>query len=479
MGTSFIQRITSIAAWGTLCAFFSLFVGSGAIVLALFLLVLLFGVIAIMLGPQFIAASWLVGSPTIFGFPNEILRPLPFVTMERLMLILLIAMIFLKNAFSKQKVQWLSIEIIILVFLVIALINLSFHTNKLSLSLDGWLWLQYMMPMASFIISRRIKWSEQGVKTLLIILTLTGVFVAVTGILQALFNINVFTMNYQNVTSGHSARAYGTFSNAHTYIATLFIFLTVTLLQYNLYKDAFVRFALLIAMAVMAVGIILGETRAPWIGAALAFAIIFVKHPQARPLMLIGGVFAFFAGMIIFVVMIDHMDSFMQRVTNLSTLAGRAAVWATAVNMIADNPIIGLGFGYDTFSIHKSEYITGIGSLSAQYAVYLAVPHNEYIHVAVMMGIPGVVLFVMILTRLVKLMFQIFHMPNETPFRRHLALYVAAITIALMFNSLFSDTYIQDYFWMLTYFLAGIAAGNLDLINKRSEDSLYGELNHD
>ncbi len=31
--------------------------------------------------------------------------------------------------------------------------------------------------------------------------------------------------------------------------------------------------------------------------------------------------------------------------------------------------------------------------------------------------------------------------------------------IGLLFNSMFSDTYVQDYFWMLTYFLAGLVAG--------------------
>ena len=447
--------------------FFSLFVGSGAIVLGAIIIALLYIVIAVMLGPQFVAASWLIGSPTIFGFPNEILRPLPFVTMERLLLVLLIAMVFLKYAFSKEKIRWLSLEITIVIFLVYALINLLLHTNMLMLSQDGWLWIQYLLPMASFIISRRIQWSEQGLKILLAVLSFTGVFIATTGILQSKFGINVFTMNYQTITSGHTVRAYGTFSSAHTYVATLFIFLTITLLQFNIYKDAFIRSILLMAMAVIAVGIIFGETRGPWIGAAIAFLIIFVKHPKSRPLMLLGGLVGVFVGMAVFVIMIDHLDSFIARVTNVSTLAGRAAVWATAANMIFDNPVFGVGFGSASFAMHKAEYITGIGSLTAQYAVYLSVPHNEYIHVAVMLGIPGLILFLLILLRLLKLMFHVFNTENENDLRRHLALYTGAIVIALMFNSFFSDTYIQDYFWMLTYFLAGIAAGNIEFIGKK------------
>ena len=123
---------------------------------------------------------------------------------------------------------------------------------------------------------------------------------------------------------------------------------------------------------------------------------------------------------------------------------------------------------------NKAEYITGIGSLTAQYAVFHGVPHNEYLHVAVMLGVSGLILFLMILIRLIKLMFQIFRDNGESVLRRHLALYTAAIFIALMFNSFFSDTFIQDYFWVLAFFLAGIAAGNLDLPARQAVSSGHG-----
>ena len=467
MGTGLLQRLTSIAAWGGLCTLFSLFVSSGAILLGGLILAILIGVIAVMLGPQFIAAAWMIGSPTVFGFPNEILRGLPFVTMERLMLFVLIAMVFIRYAFSKQKTRWLPLETTILIFLVYALLNLAAHTSAASYRQDGWLWIQYVLPMASFIVSRRIEWSDKGLKTLLAALTLTGVFVAIAGILQSRFGVNIFTRNYQSITAGHTARAYGPFSSAHTFVASLFIFLTISLLQYSIYKDKLLRLLLILAMAIMAVGIIFGISRAPWIGAALAFIVIFIKHPQARPLILVGLFIVFVAGIGISIMLADQLGGIVGRVFDIGTLQGRAAVWATAVNMVSDHPFFGVGFGSTTYSDNKAEYITGIGSLTAQYAAYLGVPHNQYLYVAVLLGISGLILFLMILIRLVKLMFQVFHDNNETSLRRCLALYVGAIIIALMFNSFFSDTYLQDYFWVLAYFLAGIAAGNVDYLSRR------------
>lgn len=468
MVSGLLQRLTSLVLWVTVSLFFSLFIGSGAIMLSAAILAILFGVIAVMLGTQFIAAGWFIGSPTIFGFPNELLRSLPFVTMERLLFAVLVVMLFLQYAFSKRKTQWLPLEVTIVVFLSYALISLALHTNSILYRQDGWLWVQYLLPMAGFIVSRRIAWSEKGLINFLAMLTFTGVFVAIIGILQSRFGINVFTMNYQTIVSGHVGRAYGTFSSAHTFVATLFIFLTITLLQYTIYKDKFIRFLLIVAIGIIGLGIILGQSRAPWIGAALAFIIIFIKHPPARPLMLVGGFTGFFIGLAFFALLIDYLDSFISRITNIGTLEGRAATWATALNMISDNPVFGVGFGATSYALNKIEYITGIGSLTAQYAVYLGIPHNEYIHVAVMLGVTGLVLFLMILLRLVKLMFQIFNNRNENELRRHLALYVGAIVIGLMFNSFFSDTYMQDYFWVLTYFLAGIAAGNLDRISVRT-----------
>ena len=475
MVAGFLHRLTSVAMWGTLCFFFSIFVSSGAIIMGAAILAILFGIIALMLGAQFIAAGWFIGSPTVFGFPNEILRALPFVTMERLLFVVLVGMVFLQYAFSKRKTQWLPLEISILVFLIYAFVNMALHTDMDMVRRDGWLWVQYLLPMGSFIVSRRIEWSEKALKSLLAALTFTGVFVAVIGVMQSQFGINLFTMNYQTITSGHTGRAYGTFSNAHTFVATLFIFLTITLLQFSIYKDAIIRSILIVAMGIIALGIVLGASRAPWIGAALAFVIIFIKHPQARPLMLIGGIVAILVGLFFFVSLLDHLDGFIKRVTNLGTLKGRAAVWATAANMIADKPFFGIGFGAESFALHKPEYITGIGPLSAQYAVYLAIPHNEYLHVAVLLGITGLILFLLILIRLVKLMFQIFHNKNENNLRRHLALYVGAIIVGLMFNSFFSETYMQDYFWVLTYFLAGIAAGNLDMLTRQAHENKHGD----
>ena len=147
---------------------------------------------------------------------------------------------------------------------------------------------------------------------------------------------------------------------------------------------------LILAMAIMAVGIIFGVSRAPWIGAALAFIVIFIKHPQSRPLMLVGVFIIFVAGIGISIVLADHLGQIVSRVFDIGSLQGRAAAWATAVNMVSDHLFFGVGFGSTTYADNKAEYITGIGSLSAQYAVFHQDMHNEaYTYTRQTLGYPA------------------------------------------------------------------------------------------
>lgn len=457
---AFLRRSASLALWGGLSGLFALFLGMGSVALGAAILLMPLLLLTILAGPQFIMLLWLVGSPTIYNIFNQVLKALPFITMERLLFVLLVGVLTVRAAFAGGKRQpRLRLETLIVVFLAYMLGNLAVHTNEVLLRNDLWFFLQYAMPMLVFGISRRIQWSERGIRILLACLTATGLLLTLIGILQSVFGLTIFTQDYQDVTAGHVGRAYGTFSNAHTYIATLFILLTVTVFQFGAYRDGLVRFGLLGALLLMAVGIVLGQTRAPWGGAALALFIIMLRDRSVRPLLVAGAVLASIAGAVLVVVMIDQLGAFVDRVTNLHTMAGRLATWATALNMVFHNPACGVGFGADAFEMNKPEYITGVGSLSAQYAVYLSIPHNEYLHVAVLLGIPGLVLFVAILVGVVKLMFSIHADPDSPPLRRRMGLYAGAIIIGLMFNSLFSDTYVQDYFWMLAWFLAGFVAG--------------------
>lgn len=468
------RRVTSLLVWGGVTGLFSLSIVTGNLILSALILSSVLLVNAMLVGPHLFVYLWLIGQPTFFVFINQVLKNLPFVTMERIMLLVLLGMMIMRVVFVKIKHPRLThLEYLMIAYLSYALISLTMTTSSIKIRLDLWFFMQYAIPMLMFIISSRIDWSERNIRMLLASFTLMGILLAVMGILQVFFGVGMFTADYQTVTGGHMSRAHGAFTNAHTYSATLLIFFILTLLQYGLYRDSLVRFALIAAMLFMTVGIILGQTRGPWLGFVLALFIVYLNDRNIRTVMAIGGMTALIAGIIVLISM-TGLGFLEDRVSNVGTIAGRITTWATAVNMIAHHPVFGVGFGSEAFILHKNEYLSGIGSLSAQNAVHLGVPHNEYIHVAVQLGITGLLMFLGILYSLVRLMLRVHKDVENHSINRQLGAYTGAILIGLLFNSMFSDTFLQDYFWMLAFFLAGLAVGKPQDLDSRQRHLAYG-----
>lgn len=471
-----LRTTIAFVFWTGLAAFFSLALGAGNLVVVVLIVSALALLLIIMAGPQCIVGIWLFGAATVFPIANQILSALPFITMERLMFALIVGVVAIK-AILRRGVQRkvIGLEVAIACFLIYATLSLFSATSKASFTHDVWFLLQYAIPMFMFMVGRRMQWNEQQVKKLLLVLTVTGVLLALVGILQSLLGIDWFAAQDQNVTQGHKDRAHGAFSNAHTYIATLFIFLALSVMQFGMCKDALLRAALLFAIMLMALGIVLGQTRAAWFGAGVGMIVIMIRDPSVRPLIVTGGMLGIMAGTAVMFLMIDQLGFFIDRVTNLTTMASRLVTWATSVNIISHFPIFGVGFGAEAFLNIKRYYFASFMGLPQQYAVYLQVPHNEYLHVTVLLGFLGLAIFLFILINLLVRLFRVDSDTDIPVFQRKLALYTAASILGLMCNSLFSDTFVQDYFWMLAFFLAGLSIG---MAESAKDDSVQPRTQH-
>ena len=247
-----MRQFLAFCLWAGICSFFAFFLASGNLFAAAFIACLLIGVLVVIAGPQLVAGFWLIGQPTIFVFPNQVLKALPFITVERVLLLVLLGLMVLKMVFDKSKKPSMrAVEKLIFLFLCYALVSLVVYTTSASVRQDIWFYMQYAIPMLMFIVSLRIEWSEKNLQILFLCLTITGVLIAVSGILQVSFGINLLKVEYKTIVQGHTARAHGAFSNAHTYNATLLILFVVTLMQYSLSRDALHRFFFCVAMVIM------------------------------------------------------------------------------------------------------------------------------------------------------------------------------------------------------------------------------------
>jgi len=85
-----------------------------------------------------------------------------------------------------------------------------------------------------------------------------------------------------------------------------------------------------------------------------------------------------------------------ERSGDIGSIYSRLNLYLTALNTFIRSPILGYGFGSETFYKASREHLTTIANVSDSYGTSLSVPHNELLHMLILMGIVGVVLYVSI-----------------------------------------------------------------------------------
>jgi len=153
-----------------------------------------------------------------------------------------------------------------------------------------------------------------------------------------------------------------------------------------------------------------------------------------------------------FGVLIIFIPSVFQRVkdvTSLSQNESRIKLWKTAIMMIKEHPILGVGNG--NYVTRYNEYIIKYKELKYQeYKNYPA--HNSYLKVQSELGIIGIISFLGIIS---ITLFRIRKLYSTTTDKFHRPFYmgVMASMIAFLFMNLFDNLFfvpkVTTYFWFL------------------------------
>lgn len=426
--------------------------GAGVILGGLVFLVL------ILRDVRLLAVIWLVGSPTIFVFPNNFLAALPFATVERLLFAALFGVMILARVFNRRpSVPFSFVEKTMLLFLVVLALSLASTLLDKTLPMvrmDVALFVQgYAMPMLSFFIARRLEWSERTLALILKLLVVAGVFLAIVGLLQHFLGFRLFVPTYMEVI--HKGRITGTFASALEFGCVMSGFIVLTLLLFVRARDALQRSMLLAAAAVMLASLAFALTRAPIVALMIALGVLVIKDRRIRPLLLAGLVTGSALIIVAFIFVFDPSE-FVRRATDMSPIYNRLALFATTVNMFVHNPILGVGFGRYGFADAKAAYITDFGPISAQWAADAGIPHFEYLHIAVLTGAFGGMLYLLVLYGSYRSLGDLITRPGVSSFKRDCALYIRAVFLVYLLNGLTADIGFFNYFGILVFFLIGI-----------------------
>ena len=198
-------------------------------------------------------------------------------------------------------------------------------------------------------------WHEQNIEWLFRILVAAGTFLGITAILQLYFEVSIFVPDYTALIHHHETRAVGTFTNASEYGLVLSVFILIGGLLYTRTQDAVPRLVLLGCLALMVVGLVLSQTRAPWLGAVVSLAFVCLYDKKVQSLMITLAVFTTASVAIALPFLVDFA-SLSLRLMDVQPIFNRLAVWVASLNMMIQNPLFGIGFGTDTFTESLHEY---------------------------------------------------------------------------------------------------------------------------
>ena len=350
--------------------------------------------------PTALLLAWLAADPSLSTWLDIRIGPFPALTPDRALLMLLVAVSawrWLRRPLS--LLPFGRLELLMAGFIVYAAASAiagggsqqknlaAVNATSGGLRLDFvYLAVCYGLPFIAFFLTKNLLHRERHVRWLIGTFIAVGVFVAATGILQYYTSITWFTPTRMDV--AHHERATGTMTSAPEFGLVVGIPLLAAVICFL--RSRYVPEKLLLAGAIgfMTVAIVLAKTRGIWVGIVVGLTVAGLYEPQLRKRMVAAGLAAMLA-LIAAWPLIGNSDFIRGRVMDMTPVYARVINTATAVNMIAHSPLIGFGFGRFTYDSNKWRYLVDFGGVSALYGYAPGVPHNEYLHILVLLGLIG------------------------------------------------------------------------------------------
>ncbi|MCG8354668.1 MAG: O-antigen ligase family protein [Kiloniellales bacterium] len=440
---------------------FAYFVGTGFWVGAAGILGLVAFVLLILMRPDAITVIWFVGMPTIFIVGNNALSGIPFVTFDRLLFLAAFGLLVARLLVQPRSVQRIgpiekSMALLLLVFIISWAFTMPGKSNELLWDDTAMLFDTYLMPFAAFLVARNIAWSEVTVKRFLWCFVLVvGSYLIVTGLLQYVLGMDFFmSKQHRNM---HPDRMTGPFINALVFGIILASVFMMALWLFLHSKQPWQRLLLLGMIGGLCLCILLSKGRAVWLAMPIALGYLFLMDKRIRPLLIALALLAGLAAPPLTFVMAERA-ALGERLGARSPVFNRVALYATAVDMIKERPIFGFGFGISTYGDHRTPFLTSWGDVPAQYSMDASIPHNEFLNVLVLVGVVGLVPFVILFWYCWRALARC-HSGRDPcePHARDLALYVQAIFIIVVVNGQFMDVS-RGHFFLFTmlFFLMGM-----------------------
>ncbi len=462
-----ITAALEFGLWGICCVLLALFIASGAWALAAVLLAVVGAVAIVPFTYRALVMLLLLGTPTLFVLADAAIkaRGLPVVTAGRALMGLLMLVLLLRLSFRRVTLPPLStLERCMLALLAVVFVSwLSTVESRSAQYLYQGIVLYFeafITPFVGYLLGRSLSWRDVQIQAFVRSLMVVAVWLVMVGILQFFFGVHFLSPTYL-YDAGATSRATGAFGSPLEYGQVMTVMMLLALLLYGWSTDRLARTLLMVLAVACLGGVVLSLTRAQWLAAIVVLFYVFWRDRLVRGV-ISTGVLAGVVALALAVPLVMRSDLLVQRVTDVTPIYNRIALWSTAGRMALSNPLFGVGFGYRTFNDAKRENIVSIGpSALAKYALEPGVPHNEFLHVLSTTGLVGFIVYAMVYVNAWLLARRTARSPPRVgAVRARLGIYVQAALIVFAVSGMFAEMWTFTYFNALTFFLLGILASH-------------------
>ena len=311
-----------------------------------------------------------------------------------------------------------------------------------------------IMPAAAFVVARNMPWTPTRITASLWVLVAgVGTLLAAWGLTQSLYDWGFLLP--PALKEMHPDRAQGPFDNAVPYGVTLSLLLPLALVLLARTPRRAARLALAVLLLGLLQGIVASKTRSVWLALPVALALTAGSASWRR--IVVGALVALLAAQVLLVPQLGFDRwGLWERLTQTRQLDDRVALAATSATMIRARPLWGFGVGVLTFHREKAPYYSGWGRVPAEDAVYPNNPHNDVLNVLVMLGIPGLVVWLAVVVAAWRLLAT--RRRSADARTAELAAGVQAMGLVLLINGQFHSVLHMSFALVLLWFCIGMLA---------------------
>lgn len=275
---------------------------------------------------------------------------------------------------NRDPVRFGRAELAMLLFLGLALANIFLLTPEQNRSLIT-LYDRLFIPFCMYWLVRLVAPTRKDLKRLMWIGFITVIAQSIIGLL-AWFAPQVLLPQWLS----REGRTVGTLGNPAVYTSTL-IFLSLFLFQYGMQsKSRWLRAVFLLTFSLAFFCVFLSFSRGSWLGGLLVWMGLMLVYPKV---MLRWTVVALIVGLVLGgTLLVSEISWASTRLNDEDTAEGRILGGAKSVQMIAEKPWT--GWGYGTYDFYDEQFRTRVGNLATSQD---KTSHNTYLTLMAEMGV--------------------------------------------------------------------------------------------